>query len=169
MQHDPLLPESARKGDIDAVERLLAICQPDLRRIAHSQCAASVDANDAVQESLLLIYRRIGTLRTLASFPAWAFSIVRRECHRLLRAMRGQAELPSADHPVFAYSEYPGLRVDLGVAILSLPQKYREAIILRDFEEFSIKEIADQLKLTRPAVKSRIHRGRQMVQEYLKD
>ncbi|MDE2307174.1 MAG: RNA polymerase sigma factor, partial [Xanthomonadaceae bacterium] len=44
-----------------------------------------------------------------------------------------------------------------------------EAIILRDFEEFSISEIADQLLLTREAVKSRIHRGRQMVQEYMKD
>lgn len=51
----------------------------------------------------------------------------------------------------------------------SMPEKYREAIILRDFEEFSITEIADRLLLTREAVKSRIHRGRWMVQEYLKD
>ena len=50
-----------------------------------------------------------------------------------------------------------------------MPEKYREAIILRDFEEFSITEIADRLLLTREAVKSRIHRGRWMVQEYLKD
>ena len=38
-----------------------------------------------------------------------------------------------------------------------------------DFDEFSISEIAERLRLTREAVKSRIYRGRQMVQEYLRD
>lgn len=169
MRHDPLLLESASQGDLAAVEQLLVLCRPELRRIAQSQCASSVDPDDAVQESLLLIYRRIGALRTLASFPAWSFSIVRRECQRLLRSMRGEAALPEPDHPLFAYTDHYDLRRDLAVAIQSLPEKYREAIILRDFEEFSITEIANQLLLTREAVKSRIHRGRQMVQEYLKD
>ena len=70
---------------------------------------------------------------------------------------------------MLVYPDRPDLRSDLAAAIQSLPEKYREAIILRDFEEYSISEIADQLQLTREAVKSRIHRGRQMVQEYLKD
>lgn len=169
MENNPILIEAARQGDIAALEHLLAVCRPDLRRIARSQCAGGVDAEDAVQESLLLIYRRIGALRTVTSFPAWSFSIVRRECNRLWRAMRGQVELPPPDHPMFAYTENPGLRMDLAAAIQSLPEKYREAIVLRDFEEFSITEIAEQLLLTRAAVKSRIHRGRQMVQEYLSD
>ena len=169
MRHDPLLLESARLGDLAAVEQLLALCHPDLRRIAQTQCASGVDPDDAVQESLLLIYRRIGALRTVASFPAWTFSIVRRECHRLLLSMRGQVEMPEPDHPIFAYTDQFDLRRDLAAAVQSLPEKYREAIILRDFEEFSITEIANQLLLTREAVKSRIHRGRQMVQEYLKD
>jgi DNA-directed RNA polymerase specialized sigma24 family protein len=155
MRHDLLLLESACQGDLAAMEQLLALCRPDLRRIAQSQCARSVDPDDAVQESLLLIFRRIGALRTFASFPAWTFSIVRRECQRLLRSMHGEVALPE--------------RRDLATAIQSLPEKYREAIILRDFEEFSITEIANQLLLTREAVKSRIHRGRQMVQEYLGD
>ena len=169
MRHDPHLLESARLGDIAAVEQLLTLCRPDLHRIALSQCANSVDPEDAVQESLLLIYRRIGALRTLASFPAWTFSIVRRECHRLYRSMHGEVALPEPDHPLFAYTDGVELRRDLAAAIQSLPDKYREAIILRDFEEYSISEIANQLQLTREAVKSRIHRGRQMLQEYLKD
>lgn len=169
MQHDPMLLDAARRGDIAAVEKLLAICQPDLRRIAQSQCANRSDIDDAVQESLWLIYRRIGALRTLASFPAWTFSIVRRECQRMLRLMRGQAPMPEPDHAMFVYPARPDLQFDLAAAIQSLPDKYREAIILRDFEEYSISDMADHLRLTRGAVKSRIHRGRQMLQEYLKD
>lgn len=169
MTHNSALIEAARQGDQSALERLLQVCQPDLRRIAQTQCASAADADDAVQETIWLVYRRIGALRTVTSFAAWTFSIVRRECHRLMRRMRGQSELPGDDHPVFAYYTTPDLHSDLAGAIQSLPEKYREAIVLRDFEEYSIAEIADELRLTREAVKSRIHRGRQMIREYLVD
>lgn len=114
-----------------------------------------------------MVYRRIGALRTVTSYTAWVFAIVRRECRRLMRKMRGRAPLPDADHVIFAYYTRPDLRVDLAVAIQSLPAKYREAIVLRDFEEYSISDIANALRLTRAAVKSRIHRGRVMIREYL--
>lgn len=169
MLHDPLLVEAARQGDMVSVEQLLGNCRPHLQRIAQSQCSSRVDPDDAVQESLLLIYRRIGALRSVAAFPAWAFSIVRHECRRLWRAMHGELAMENENLPTPVYLDHFGLRSDLAAAIQSLPEKYRTAIILRDFEEFSISEIADQLLLTRAAVKSRIHRGRQMVQEYLKD
>lgn len=169
MPNDPVLIEAAREGDARALVRLLEVCQPDLKRIAQSQCASAADADDAVQESLWLVYKRIGALRTAGSFGAWMFAIVRRECHRLMRRMRGQTQLPEDDHPLFAYYTRPDLRIDLAAAIQSLPDKYRDAIILRDFEEYSISEIANALRLTREAVKSRIHRGREMIREYLRD
>ncbi len=169
MRQESMLIEAARQGDHAAVLRLLAKCQPDLRRIARSQCATSSDADDATQETLWLIYQRIGALRTLASFSSWMFSIVRRECQRLLRKALPVANNIEVDSPDFRYRAETELRSDLVDAILSLPPKYRQAILLRDYEERSISEIADQLQLTRAAVKSRIHRGRQMIREYLVD
>lgn len=169
MTNDPVLISAARQGDETALLRLLETSQPDLRRIAASQCASAADADDAVQESLWLVYRRIGALRTIGSYTAWLFSIVRHECQRLMRRMQGQVELPDDDHPLFAYYTTPDLRVDLAAAIQSLPDKYREVIVLRDFEEYSISEIAKTLRLTREAAKSRIHRGREMIREYLKN
>lgn len=168
VSHDPVLIEAARQGDEAALLTLLEDCQPDLKRIARHECASAADADDAVQESLWLVYRRIGALRTVASFGAWTFSIVRRECQRLMRRMRGEVALPDAEHAIFVCYTTPGLRVDLAAAIESLPDKYREAIVLRDFEEYSITEMAETLRLTRAAVKSRIHRAREMIREYLK-
>ncbi|MGH6709094.1 MAG: sigma factor-like helix-turn-helix DNA-binding protein [Bradyrhizobium sp.] len=52
-------------------------------------------------------------------------------------------------------------------AIQSLPDHYREVILLRDIEEFSIDEIAGVLDLSRESVKARIHRARIMIREYL--
>lgn len=53
--------------------------------------------------------------------------------------------------------------------IHSLPDKYRDVIVLRDIEQSAISEIAGELRLTREAVKSRIHRARLMIREYLED
>lgn len=169
MPHDPALIEAARQGDEVALLTLLENCQPDLKRIARRECLSRADADDAVQESLWLVYRRIGALRTVGSFGAWMFQIVRRECQRLMRRMRGQVELPDADHAMFACYATLNLRIDLATAIESLPDKYREAIVLRDFQENTISEMAEALRLTRAAVKSRIHRAREMIREYLKE
>ncbi|WP_240547054.1 RNA polymerase sigma factor [Mesorhizobium tianshanense] len=151
------------------MERLLAISQPDIRRYARSQCTGGTDADDAVQETLWLVYQRIGALRTVTSFSAWVFSIVRRECNRLWRQMNGRTELLADDHPAFVYRPEPELREDLIAAIHSLPDRYREVVVLRDIREFSIGEIAIELRLSREAVKSRIHRARLIIREYLED
>ena len=118
---------------------------------------------------MVQVYRRIGTLRTVASYSAWIYAIVRHECQRLLRQMHRRPELPEEDAPIFARQSNFGLQIDLAAAIESLPHKYREAIILRDCEERSITEIAESLQLTRAAVKSRIHHARLMIRDYLKD
>src|SRR5258708_24939233 len=86
MQHDSNLVEDARTGDLNAVAQLLAVCRPNLRRIAQSQRAEGVDPDDAVQESMLQIYRRLGALRSLPAFPAWMFPILLLECPRPIRA-----------------------------------------------------------------------------------
>ena len=59
------------------------------------------------------------------------------------------------------------VRIDLSSAIQSLPDHYREVILLRDIEELSIDEIVSVLGLTRESVKARIHRARLMIREYL--
>jgi RNA polymerase sigma-70 factor (ECF subfamily) len=66
-----------------------------------------------------------------------------------------------------AYLAPEDLRIDLSRAIQSLPDHYREVILLRDIEELSIDEIARVLGLSRESVKARIHRARLMIREYL--
>jgi DNA-directed RNA polymerase specialized sigma24 family protein len=57
---EPQLVEAARSGDAAAVERLLVVCQPDLRRFARRACSSAEDAEDAVQIALWQLYRKIG-------------------------------------------------------------------------------------------------------------
>ena len=84
----PGLVDAARCGDEKALLSLISAAQPDVRRYAARNCRAA-DVDDAVQETLLLLYRRIGTLRAVTSFSAWLFAVARRACHRLLRMSIG--------------------------------------------------------------------------------
>ncbi|KAE8177734.1 sigma-70 family RNA polymerase sigma factor [Photobacterium carnosum] len=160
------LIEAARQGSSEATEQLLIDWQPTLKKMAFKQCTSN-DVDDAVQESLAIIWRRIGTLKTVEAFPGWLLIIIKRECSKLMKSNNNLDELPEDYHELFSYYSSPELRLDIIAAIHSLPEKYRSVILLRDLEELSIGEIADKLLLTRMAVKSRIHRGRLMMQEYL--
>ena len=164
---DPGLIEAARGGDADALVSLIAAAQPDIRRYAARNCRAA-DIDDAVQETLLLLYRRVGTLRAVTSFSAWLFAVARRACLRLLRRSMGMADASAEDVETrLTHLSPEDLRIDLSRAIQSLPEHYREVILLRDIEELSIDEIAGVLSLTRESVKARIHRARMMIREYL--
>ncbi len=167
--YDVELLEAARAGDQEAICTLLALAQPDIRRYAQRSCAAADDVNDAVQETLWLMYRRIGTLRAMVSLSAWLFAVVRRECWRLARkALSKTVELNERDHHArFSYRPQSELRVDLARAIQSLPEHYREVILLRDVEEMTVDEIALALNKSREGVKAIIHRARLLLREYL--
>lgn len=165
MKPDYALVEAARAGDLAALERLLEVCRPNLRRYAALNCRAA-DAEDAVQESLLIVTRKLGELRSVAAFTRWLFQLVQRECLRLERQTlpSGEAEAIEA---IAVRARDEDLRLDIALAIQSLPDLYREIIVLRDFEELSIAEIAARLEMAPATVKTRIHRGRQLVREHL--
>lgn len=165
-QHYPLL-EAARLGDAVALDGLLRICQPDVRRYAFRHCLMS-DVDDAVQETLLIVARRLASLRAVAAFSGWLFQIVRRECRRLERRLfRLDPYDEEKMESWLATSSDETVRLDLISALESLPEHYREVILLRDFHELTIREIATQLRLTAPATKSRLHRARQLMRDYL--
>ena len=165
-QHYPLL-EAARLGDAAALDCLLRICQPDVRHYAFRHCLMS-DVDDAVQETLLIVTRRLASLRAVAAFSGWLFRVVQRECRRLERRVFGldPYDEEKMESWLATHSD-DTVRLDLINALESLPEHYREIVLLRDFHELTIREIAAQIQLTTSATKSRLRRARQLVREYL--
>ncbi|MCV2369678.1 RNA polymerase sigma factor [Roseateles oligotrophus] len=163
------LIEAATRGEAGAVDSLLSVCQPDLKRFARRTCSTTEDAEDAVQIALWQLYRKIGALRTAATFATWMFRIVERECYRLFR-LRSKAEdldeLGPQDMPA-AVAVPTDLRLDLVRAMERLTPPYREVLLLRDVHELTAPEVAAQLGLSLEAVKSRLHRARAQVREHL--
>lgn len=166
---DDHLLTAAQRGDTASLERLVVACRPNLRRYAEWHCASASDAEEAVQESLIILYRRLPALRSLGAFTGWLLQIVRRECQKLARKMFHQ-HIPldeAIEEKYLTTRTDVELRIDIAMAIQSLPDIYRETIVLRDFEELTVREIAHRLGLSPETVKTRIHRGRRLIREHL--
>lgn len=158
---------AAQTGDAAAISRLLVVCQADARRYAYRHCHAS-NIDDAVQESLLVISRKVKGLKAAAAFSSWLFTVIKRECRKLERMMFKHDPLPDelAEESLLCRTDH-ALRLDLANALESLPAHYLEVVLLRDFEELTIAEIAQRLDEPPGAIKSRLHRARELVREYL--
>ena len=160
---------AAQAGDPRALDLLLRQLQPDIRRYARFQCHRSSAVEDVVQEALIIVYRKVGSVRDGAALATWMFRVVGRLCMLpVLGLMRGTERIEALqDSERFAHMPQDDLRIDLIRALESLPAMYREVVLLRDMEQLTITEIALQLQITREAAKSRIHRARALVREYL--
>src|SRR5512146_2482547 len=87
---------AARGGDRSALERVLQRSRQDLRRYAEYHCEVN-DVEDAVQESLFTVSRKLMDLRQLESFASWLFRIVKRECNRYKRVRRRLGHVPISE------------------------------------------------------------------------
>ena len=161
---------SAQRGDPRSIALLLDGSHIHVRRFARTLCSTPEDAEEAAQEALIVLYRKIGTLRVAAALASWMFQIVRNECIRrarlaLHRPDRLTTEESSAEDAALARLELERI-VD---CIAALPAEQRTVLVLRDIQGLSGAATAQTLGLSRAAMKSRLHRGRQALRTALKE
>ncbi len=159
---------AAQQGDPRAIATLLDGSHAHVRRFARTLCSTPEDAEDAAQEALIVLYRKIGTLRTAAALASWMFQIVRNECIRrsrlVLRRPTSTATVePSAEDAALVRLELERI-VD---SIAGLPPEQRAALVLRDIQGLSGAATAQALGVSRAAMKSRLHRGRETLRSRL--
>ncbi|TLY51292.1 MAG: RNA polymerase sigma factor [Gammaproteobacteria bacterium] len=161
------LIEAARTGDVGALNCVLSQSRQDLRRYAEYHCMVN-DVEDAVQETLFTVSRRLRDLRSLESFTSWMFRIVKRECNRMRRGWRmltGQEIDENILPPVLPETNEWQLQISRTLSLL--PPHYREILLLRDVEGLSLQDIAEQTGMSLTATKSRLHRARMVAREML--
>lgn len=129
------------------------------------------DAQDVVQEAYLRALQSFHTFQAGRPARPWLLRIVRNTCYTLLGAARNEMTLGSEAPEEYASSD-PGPEECLlqsadsqivREALEALPLEYRETIVLRDFEGFSYKEIAELSGVPIGTVMSRLSRGREQL------
>ncbi|GAB2673635.1 RNA polymerase sigma factor [Nocardia goodfellowii] len=168
---DEDLVAAARAGNVESVAALVSGSHPHVRRFAYSLCATPEDAEDAAQEALIILYRKVGTLRASGALLSWMFRIVRNECLRQLRLRARHFEpvtdtdAPSAEDDVLRRIEAERV----AAAIAALPADQRQVLMMRDIQGYSGRMVAELLGLSAAAMKSRLHRARTALHHSLHD
>jgi RNA polymerase sigma factor (sigma-70 family) len=162
---------AAQQGDPRAISALLSGSHAHVQRFARTFCATPEDAEDAAQEALIVLYRKIGTLRVATALASWMFQIVRNECIRRSRlALRRPTFTNTAsESPSAADDALARLEIERIVAcVAALPPEQRAVLVLRDIQGLPGATTAQALGLSRAAMKSRLHRGRETLRAQLK-
>lgn len=156
-------------------------------RQAFSILGNQQDAEDAVQQAIVILFTRLDQLSEPERFKQWSLRIVQNEA-RLLWRRRRQNQFESISDPGdedngdnfhgprdFAdWRDLPSetaekneVRDALANAIRSLPASHRQILLLRDVEQLNLAETMEVLGISESAVKTRLHRARLLLREAL--
>jgi RNA polymerase sigma-70 factor (ECF subfamily) len=166
------LVERCLAGDQDAWNEIVRTHRRKVFNLAYKFVGRHDEAEDLTQDIFLRIFKSLHTFDRRANFQTWLISISRNLCIDHYRSVRKERETMARDVDA---SELTPVSADRGPerqleavdtkalvrqALSALPATLREAVMLRDLQEFSYLEIADKLSLPEGTVKSRINRGR---------
>jgi RNA polymerase sigma-70 factor (ECF subfamily) len=162
---DASLVRAARNGDEGAFARLYE----RYARIVHGLLLARApraDVDDLVQDVFLAAWRRLEALRDPAAFGGWVSMIARNRAADFHRRTVESVELTDelAGHDATAARTEALAVLDI---IRTLPEAYRETLVLRLVEGLTGPEIAERTGLTPASVRVNLHRGMKLLRERL--
>lgn len=176
---DQKLIDQIHAGDFQAFEALVNRYEGKVYRLAIRMLRNPQDAEDALQETFLQVYRGLKTFEGRSNFSTWLFRLATNVCLMKIRhrGTEPAGMLPLEDYlPQHEDGEHPLIqewpekpeeillnkesREKMTEALEKLPPEYRAVFILRDIEGFSNSEAGEALGISVAAVKSRLHRAR---------
>jgi RNA polymerase sigma-70 factor (ECF subfamily) len=185
--NDTELIQAINSGQFDLFHELVKRYEQKLYNFSLRMCRDPSDAEDMVQETFLNVFRYLKDFRYETKFKNWLYRIAASTCIKKRRKSKfaPERELSLEDFipkdegeaqeqvPNWAMMPLDQLLNEeladmVNQAILSLPEKYRVVIVLRDLEGFSTAETAHILGLSAANVKVRLHRARLFLREKLK-
>jgi RNA polymerase sigma-70 factor (ECF subfamily) len=165
----------AQAGDQVAYASLLVLLTSITRQYARARLGAVPWIDDIVQETLLTVHRARHTYDPARPFVPWFYAVA---SSRLIDVLRRERRVTSHEIPGDVLPEAPGAagprpRDEIDVeaiqaAVASLPARQREVIHGLKFQHESVREVADRLNMTEPAVKVAAHRGYQALRRLLR-
>ncbi len=187
MDPDAALVEALRRDAAGASEMLVEAYGDRVYRLAFRITGSREDAEEAAQDALWTVARKIDMFKGDSAFGSWLYRIAANAAYQKLRSRKGRAReiafddmLPSLDtegrhwEPMDDWSRrvderamQKELREVLEDAIAALPADYRTAVVLHDVEGMSNPDIAETLGISLAAVKSRVHRSRLYLRQRL--
>lgn len=168
---DEQIVELALSGDGDAFGEIVRRWERRIYALAYGMLGREEDARDATQETFLAAFRNLHGFRGEAKVSSWLHRIAVNQCITRQRRSKVRGETSLEDeteangasyfapaHQSPAHAAEAGERTELvRRAVTSLPAELRQVIVMKEFEELTFQEIAQNLDLPLSTVKSRLY------------
>ena len=175
-EREAFLVLRAQSGDREALDALLASVQEPLYRYLSTLVRERHLAEDALQETFVRVYRKLGWLREPGLFRPWAYRIATREAFRQLKRERRWAEQVRDEEALSAVAApppreelAPELSARLRETVAGLSPASRAVIVLYYLHEMSLEETAAVLGVPLGTVKSRLAYGLESLRRQLRE
>lgn len=170
-----------QNGDAYAFDLLVRRYKDPLLNFIYRFLGDLVESEDIVQETFYRVYKNKHYYKEVAKFSTWIYTIAgnlaktelrrrkRRKVFSIHKETAAEKELELPDLSSDPEKEVNSVVTDkiIQKAITSLPQKFRQVIVLRDIQGFSYEEISGIIKVPLGTVKSRVNRARLKLQDDL--
>jgi RNA polymerase sigma-70 factor (ECF subfamily) len=166
------LIEGCRQGSLPAFERLYEEHGARMKSIARNLLGSVPEAEDAVQDAFLKVFRGLGRFRGGSSFSTWVYRILVNVCYDRLRSRRRRqiVERPMPTRIALApagETDHP-LRLSIEAALSRLEERERAAFLLCEVEGFSHKEASGILEVSEGSSRALLFKARRRLQEQLR-
>lgn len=150
------------------VQELVALYQNNLFAVAFNVCKNAQDAEDIVQDTFIQYYTMKKEFENEQHIRAWLLRVAINKAKNANHTFWRRNKLSLVDYMETLTFETPQSE-NLFETVMRLPEKYRIAIHLYYYEDYSVREIANILRLSESNVKVRLSRGRSLLKEVLKE
>jgi RNA polymerase sigma-70 factor, ECF subfamily len=159
-----LVIHAARGGDVRAFATLVDMYYPRCLRFAMHMLASRADAEEAVQDTFVRVYRALPSYREQDSFEPWLFRILGNRCRTAGARERRHADfLEYGDPPERATSAHHDSEIawrdEIELALRSLPVEQREAFLMRHVEGMTYEDMSQATGAGLSALKMRVKRA----------
>nr|WP_043013995.1 sigma-70 family RNA polymerase sigma factor [Clostridium perfringens] len=155
----------AKKGDKDAFLSLIDENRLPIHRVARGILNNKEDIEDALQNTIIKSYEKIGTLKKDEFFKTWIIRILINECNLILRRNKKTIFLDKLENEKFYSDDYGN--IELTSVVNSLSEDLRITTVLYYFEDMSTKEISEMLNIAEGTVRSRLARAREKLRDFI--
>lgn len=171
---DESLSEGCRRHSLAAYQRLFETHGGRMKSLAYNILGNTADAEDAVQEAFLKIFRNVDSFKGDAAFSTWVFRILVNSCRDIQRrSRRRRAEVRDSDSsdemnalPEPTAADHP-LRISLEQSLRKLDARSRTVFLLYEVEGFKHREIAEVLNIPEGTSKNLLFHAKRELQVLL--
>jgi RNA polymerase sigma-70 factor (ECF subfamily) len=164
------LVDGCRQGSLPTFERLYEEHGARMKSIARNLLGSAPEAEDAVQDAFLRVYRSLGRFRGGSAFSTWVYRILVNVCYDRLRTRRRSVERPMPARIALApagETDHP-LRLSIEAALSRLEERERAAFLLCEVEGFSHKEAGEILEVSEGSSRALLFKARRQLQQELR-